>query len=476
MAQSIFSNVIIATTSRFAVILLGLLATILTLRVISVEMFGVYSLVLTIGTFIQLFADFGLYITASRELGATQGKMGSIMQHIVSLRLTLLLSFFCLGIVAFISIPDLRDMALVFMCIAMGLIFQSLSQLMMGVFQVYGHIWKATVGDIIGRGVQVALLWYVMYSKQEGALMWVAVALMLSMLATFVVHSILVPHKRGMFPQVSIAAWRRIIKSSWPIALMLVLNVIYFRSDIVILSLFRSNDEVGWYGLAYKIIENGLFFPAMLGGLLLPHMSSALALSKNQRVQTILSQGLSLALYGAIIVSVILIVFASPVVAFISGRTDLYVSISLLRILTAALAIMFIGNIFGYALIALSRQRTLAVLYSLLVVCNIGANIVLIPMFGAVAAAWTTVATEAVAMCTAAYIVYRSIQYRLPVKNIGIALGAGCIATYIGAILPSVLHIGFRLAFVGLLYAGVGYVFGLWNKATLSILRNTSSV
>ena len=137
---------------------------------------------------------------------------------------------------------------------------------------------------------------------------------------------------------------------------------------------------------------------------------------------------------------------------------------------------MFVGNIFGYALIALSRQRVLAVLYGILVVCNIGANIVFIPTYGAVAAAWTTVATEAVAMCSAAYIVHRSVRYRLPVKNIAVALGAAGIAAYIGTILPSVLHIGFRLAFIGLLYAGIGYVFGLWNKATLSILRNTSSV
>src|SRR3989344_7159842 len=105
MGQSIFSNVIIAAASRVIVVLLGLLSTALTVRIVSVESFGAYSLVLTIGTFLQLFADFGLYLTASREIGAAGGSRNDMMRHIVSLRIALLLCMFALGLIAFFFIP-----------------------------------------------------------------------------------------------------------------------------------------------------------------------------------------------------------------------------------------------------------------------------------------------------------------------------------------------------------------------------------
>ncbi|MEK7500331.1 MAG: polysaccharide biosynthesis C-terminal domain-containing protein, partial [Patescibacteria group bacterium] len=236
-----------------------------------------------------------------------------------------------------------------------------------------------------------------------------------------------------------------------------------------------SLEEVGWYGLAYKIIENGLFFPAMLGGLLLPHISSAIAVKNMQRVQDIVSQGLLLSSHIGVIIITMLIVFARPIVAFIAGA-GFNPSVPLLRVLSIALAIMFLGNIFGFALIALSRQRTLAVLYGFLVFFNIISNVLLIPEYGALAAAWITVATEAIAMLTGAYIVHSTIRYRLSLFPILLATCSALFAVYIGSIFPEYVHIGFRLAFVGALYAGTTYCLGLWNKKTLSILRTTSSI
>ncbi len=474
MGQSIFSNVVIAAASRVIVVLLGLLATALTVRIVSVESFGAYSLVLTIGTFLQLFSDFGLYLTASREIGAQQGKESTVMHHIVSLRITLLVIIFFVGLLCFFLVPFLEGLAPLFALISLGLIFQSLSQLMMGVFQAYGSIWKATVGDIVGRIVQVLVLGY-LFLRQEGSLTGIAVAFSLGLFLSFVVHATLVPYRGRLFPRISIPAWRYLVQTSWPIALMLVLNVIYFRSDILILSFFRSAQEVGWYALAYKIIENGLFFPAMLGGLLLPHISSSLAASSMERAKTFVAQGLTLSLYTAIIIITMLMVFSGPIIELIAGAEFMNSTI-LLRVLALALAIMFVGNIFGFTLIALSQQRKLAALYGVLVVFNIGMNAIFVPRYGALAAAWATVATEAIAMLTASYLVYVKLPYILPMKNISLAAIGALVAVYIGFILPDYVHVGFRLAVATLLYGGIGYSLGLWDKKTLSILRTASSI
>lgn len=475
MGQSIFSNVIIAAVSRVIVLLLGLLATALMVRIVSVESFGAYSLVLTIGTFLQLFADFGLYLTASREIGAEQGKAGTVMHHIVSLRMVLLVLMFSVGLCSFLFIPSLQGLSSVFFILALGLMAQSLSQLMMGVFQAYGSVWRATVGDIVGRVVQVAGLGYLFLHSGQDPLSGIATTFSLGLVGSFLAHILLVPRRNTLFPKISIPVWRYLLKNSWPIGLMLVLNVIYFRSDILILSFFRSAEEIGWYALAYKIIENGLFFPAMLGGLLLPHISAALASDSRARAEGLLSQGLVLSMCIAIIIVAVLFVFAAPLVEFIAGP-GFTSSVILLRVLAFALAIMFVGNIFGFTLIALSQQRRLAILYGFLVVFNGGMNILLVPRYGALAAAWTTVVTEGIATAVASYWVYTRLSYRLPVVHIFSAMGGAIVSSYVGVILPDFIHIGIRVLVTVSLYVGIGYSLGLWNGKTLSILRTTSSV
>lgn len=256
---------------------------------------------------------------------------------------------------------------------------------------------------------------------------------------------------------------------------MLILNVIYFRIDIVMLSALRTSEEVGWYSLAYKIIENGLFFPAMLGGLLLPHITAAITSSRMKRASELVSQGLLLSFYAVIFAVLILIVFSEPLILFIAGA-GFTPSAPLLRVLALALAIMFFGNIFGFALIALEKQRLLVVLYGILVIGNILLNLMAIPLYGAFAAAWVTVATEMAAMLFAAYAVRRHIRWSPAYARMALATFSAGVAIYVGSILPESIHIAWRLAVIGALYGWMGYVFGLWDNATLKELREPTHI
>lgn len=477
MGQSIFSNALIASIGRVATIVLGLISTALIVRSISIPSFGVYSFVLTIGIVFQLIADFGLYLTASREIGASGGNDEHVMGHIVALRIVLLGAVFLVGLVGFMFVPTLQKNLILFTVLSLGLIAQSISQLLMGVFQAHGVVWRATVGDITGRSVQVVLLGALFWKYGPGGAsqLGVAVAFTLSLGVALCVHLILVPALQKIIPRVSMRAWKKIAASSWPLAIMLILNVLYFRIDIVILSFFRTEQEVGWYSLAYKIIENGLFFPAMLGGLLLPHISSAIAARNTRRAEQIISEGVALVIYGGLLLVLVLIVFAQPIVLLIAGE-GFAPSVALLRILALALASMFVGNIFGFTLIALSEQRKLLVLYGVLVVANSIGNWLLVPSYGALAASWVTVATECTAMFVAALIIRKYLAWRLSMRMLCGTGAAAAVSLYVGMVLPEHVHISVRLFVVGVLYAWVGYVFGIWSKKSLAALRTLSGV
>ncbi len=472
MAQSIFSNAVVATVGRSITLVCGLAATALMTRMMAVEAFGMYSLVLTVAIMLQLVADFGLYLVLSRELGVSEGKQNNIIANIVSLRLALLGTVFICALIVFFVVPSLRTMSALFLVLALGLIFQSASQLLMSVFQAYGCVWRATVGDVIGRMSQIGMLAVgFVYAPYSNKPLWVASAFTIGLMLSWLIHVFFVPEKRLLRIKISASAWKKIIGTSWPIALMLILNVIYFRVDIVILSYVRSNQEVGLYSLAYKIIENGLFFPAMIGGLLLPAVSSALVHKEAQVARGLISQGLTLSFSGACILVAVLIVYSKEVVLLLGG-VEFLSSAALLQVLAIALGSMFLGNIFGFGLIAAGQQKKLLVLYAVLAVLDILLNLVLIPQYGALGAAWVTVATEVSATVTAGYLLRSHVAWVVRSQKIISMMFLAIVSVMIPAFLLT--HMGFlvQLAVACAIYILAMHGMGVWSKASLSILRS----
>lgn len=476
---SILSNAIIAAIGRVVTILLGVVTTAIVTRYLGVVGYGSYTILLSLGIMLQMAADFGLYLTLTRDISQDGADEQAVFGNVSSLRAVLLAVWFGLGSLFLFLLPSYRDLGVPFLILAAGLSAQSFSQLLMGVYQKYKEVWKATVGDVAGRLLQLGIILSVaaMASTRNTSesVLYVAAAFLGGTVVAYGLHVWLVP---GVFPlrwRRPSAQWRQLVITSWPLGALLVLNVVYFRTDALMISWFRSEAEVGWYGLAYRIVESGLFFPAMFGGLLLPRFSSAYSKQQLKRIASLLEQGVRLLVVMGVLAGGALLMFAPEIVVFLSGE-EFRQSAPLLRVLSGALAVMFVGNLFGFLLVALHEQKKLLYLYAWLVVGNAIANLVLIPTFGAIAAAWTTLATECVAASVGGYLVFRKVRFRFPLKPFAGALGLFSIAGYVTAIFPDTIHVSIRLAILGVLYVAMAVVTRLFNSRDLSLLLKKVSV
>lgn len=400
MAQSILSNTVVAAAGRAGGVLLGVAVTSALTRLLGVEVYGNYALLLSYGALLLVFADLGLYLTLTREIAHHPSRERDLVGQAVSLRLIAAGVVFVLGAGIALALPPLRPLLPAFGVVSLGFLFQSISQLFMGVFQNHAVVWRAALGDLAGRLLQLAGLLLIANLNLISA----AVLFLISTASAHLIHRALLPGIRAFQLGISWSVARNLIKTSWPLAALLVINVIYFRIDMVILSLFRPPAEVGFYGLAYRVVESALFIPAMFGGLLLPKLTQG-------KSGPLLSAGAGVMAVAGLMAAAVLSVFSAPLITFLSGE-DFAPAASLLAILSLALLAMFIGNVFGFALVAFDQQKKLMALYGLLAAANLIANILLIPRYGAPAAAWTTVVTEAIAMVTAGAILYRLKKFR----------------------------------------------------------------
>jgi len=474
MSQSIITNTFIASAGRAINIVLGIVITAAITRIMGAESYGSYVLLLAYGAVLQIAADFGLYLTLTKEIARNPDREQEVYSRIAALRATLVVVAAAVGLAIVFWFPEYRQLAGAYLVVMIGLGFQSLSQLLMGVYQKHGVVWRATLGDLAGRLVQLAgvlALPMLLISRQGGRVY--ELFYMLSMFtagaaAAYLIHVWLVPAVRAWRLTVDVRAWKDIARQAWPLAGMLMVNAVYFRIDTIMLSYFRSGAEVGWYGLAYRIIESGLFFPAMFGGLLLPRLSASIKQQPADAAK-LLKQGvhfIAVAAGGAVAT---LVPLAQPAVVWLSGQ-EFSPAGAMLQVLSLALAIMFLGNLFGFTLVALEKHKTLLMLYLCLAGGNAAANLVFIPRFGAMAAAWTTVATEAAAMSVAAWLVGRQLKFHPRLKTLALIVLITAVSVYLGTALPDAWHVVVRAAVTIVFYLCCGVMLGVVSRKDIQQL------
>lgn len=466
--QSILTNTVIASGGRLVNVFLGIIIIALLTRYLGPGLYGQYALLLSFGTIIQLLADAGLYLTLAREI-ARPGS-GDLVAHIVSLRLFLLAASFLGGALIAFLIPSLRPLLLPYFIIALGLSLQSLSQLAMAIFQHQRIVWRATLGDLAGRLVQLLVIWTAGVTAVTVPNM--AIAFSAGALAAFLLHRWLLPPPSWRLA-ISWPAWRRLLAITWPLGAMLLVNAVYFRVDMVVLSFFRPDAEIGYYGLAYRLIESALFFPAMLGGLLLPRLSEAINSAHLSVITRYISEALQLVWIVGLLAVLVVWLEGGYILDVISGDS-FRASLPLLKILSPSLIIMFTGNIFGFALIAYSRQKFLLRLYLFLTGFNLLANILFIPAWGAAAAAWTTIATEFLSTGFAGLALYRLAPFPSPLRS-ALPLLAAASLPMILSIIPWPLSSPWRLLLIVLLYAGGLWLFRFFGPRQFTLLRSSAA-
>jgi O-antigen/teichoic acid export membrane protein len=186
--------------------------------------------------------------------------------------------------------------------------------------------------------------------------------------------------------------WRTLLAASLPLGLALAINQVYVRADTLIISLSRSYTQVGFYTLAYRILELTLVLGTVFLNTTFPVITRALVADPPRARRAIPLSTDVLILAGAPIAAGGLIL--APAIVRAAGGASFAGAATPLRVLLFAGALMWVNGVFGFALIARERQTSALWLNVAGLVFNLGLNVFLIPRYGIVAAATVTLASE----------------------------------------------------------------------------------
>jgi O-antigen/teichoic acid export membrane protein len=281
---------------------------------------------------------------------------------------------------------------------------------------------RASLAEVASR---LALIFGILLTKKFNAgLTGILLTTVASAGVSFILHYLFALKFAVIKLNFDLSLWRKIISKSWPLAITIVLNLIYLRADTLILSLLKGVKEVGLYGAAYKIIDVLTTVPFIFAGLILPILTAAWLENNHIYFKKVLQKSLD---FMALLVIPLVIgaqFLGQPVMLFVAGR-DFAAAGAILKILAFAVAAIFLGTMFSHAVVALDKQKKMIGFYIFTGVSSLVAYLILIPKFSYFGAAGVTIYSELLIALFSAYCVYKYSHFLPSFLPPGKALLAG---------------------------------------------------
>ena len=193
---------------------------------------------------------------------------------------------------------------------------------------------------------------------------------------------------RKVQPRVSLRNIRTTLASSYQYALSTTLGQIYFKTDIVMLTILAGPREAGIYAAAFKLVEIVYKVAIMAGRVFAPAVFKA-SRDSQKTFQTLVSLMIrSLAVIG-LLAGIVAFLLAEEIILFMFGD-NFAASVPVLRVLGGVMATTCMMVVLQLLLSSIDMHFQRVASVGVALVIQIAANALLIPKFGAQGAAVAT--------------------------------------------------------------------------------------
>jgi len=383
-------NTAIQTVGKVVSAGLGFITIGILTRYLGESGFGTYTLVFVYLSFFGIIGELGLQLTMVRELNK-QNNNENILGTYFWLKIILSLISVLVAIVFLLFFPYSWYVKSAIIIASFGFTLGTFNTFGSTIFQSKVRLDLVTFSDLISRIVTTILIITLVYLKFS--LNTILIALLVGNFSSFLFNFYQIKKLTSFSFSFNRLLAQKLIIKSLPVALITLLSLLYFKIDTLILSLYRPAEEIGYYGLVYKIFDNLLVLWGFYMASVYPMLSDFIYSSQNEKALELWKKSKKTALTSSILIAVIGVVLA-PLVISLFGGNQFVGSIISLRIVLIGLPFFYLNNLFFH--LSLSKEKTKVPIYAIFIslIFNLILDLIFIPIYGYIGASIITVATE----------------------------------------------------------------------------------
>lgn len=389
--RKIAHNTLYQIIGKIISVALGLIAIGMMTRYLGQEQFGWYVTTISFLQFIAILIDFGLVPVTAQMMSEPRFDKKGLFKNLLGFRFVTAIVF--LGIAPLIALffPYPKEVKVAISFTTISFLGVAMNQVLLGFYQTKLKMHIQAIGEVTGRTVLVVGLWILI--AKGASFLWVMGAVTLSSVVYTCVLWIRANKESTAGFAFDKNIWKAIIVKMWPIAISIMFNVVYLKGDIILLSLFRAQAEVGIYGAAYRVIDILAQTAMMIMGLMLPLLAYSWSRDLKDKFKKRYQQSFDIMMVFAIPMMLGTIVLAEKIMVLIAGA-EFAQSGRALQILAIAVFGVYLGAVFGHTAVSVNKQKQVMWIYISTAILTLIGYLIFIPIYGMYGAAFMTVFSE----------------------------------------------------------------------------------
>lgn len=376
LKQKIMRNTALQLLGKITGVFLGLLAIGMMSRYLQPEKFGWYITAIGFLQFVGLISDFGFTVVTANMLSEPAFDKQKLLGNLFGWRLASAALFQLLAPLAFLLFPYPPTVKQAVFILTFSFFCISLNNIFIGYYQQQLKIIKQVIGELINRLILVAGFGLIIISRGGFMLTMLTISFG-SLLYTAYLWSKMPKIKINFDKDISKAVFIKI----WPTSISVMANAVYLQGDKVILPLYVSQTQTGFYGMAYRVVDIVTQMIAVSMGILMPVISHAWSRGLKEEYKKRLQMSFDLIIALAMPAAVGLFVLAKPIIVLIGGSEYAEAGV-ILRYLGLAIFGIAFGSVFGHVALAINRQKKAMTVFISASVLSLAGYLIFIPRYG----------------------------------------------------------------------------------------------
>jgi O-antigen/teichoic acid export membrane protein len=400
-------------------LLLGVAVTLILVRALGDRGFGAWATILTVTQLVGYLGEMGLEPVAVRRAAAEPRRSDAWLGALVLVRLALTIPTTAAAATCVVWLSTSGQMAAAGMLLCLTLLVSVPSTLRV-VFQLRTRndipVGVMTINSVLWTGGAAAV------AAAGGGIVAFAAVFLAVAAVTSALQTVLALRATPLTFKHVLGCARKLLSVGVPLGIGGLLTLAYVRIDQLLVYEFAGQRQAGLYAAVYRILDQAQFVPISVATTLLPLLSAAHP-GDPERLRRLLQAGLDVLAVASLPALAFTIVAAEPVMRLLYGA-DFAAAAPALPVLMGAFVLTCFGYLFGSMIVVLDLQLRLVAYSALALVFNLALNVLLVPSYGFLAAAWTTLATQVLVLVMGTAIVMRRIDVRLDVRRVAGAITA----------------------------------------------------
>lgn len=473
VAKTVRKNLISLTflnvTEKFA----GFVLVVLIARFLGKDVYGLYAFAVAYSTFFMIIADLGINTYLTRDIAQKIDEGPKYLSNSLSSRF--LFSF--ISIILLYIIIQFFDYNTtqknIILVVGAGILIRGTSQLIIAFLRAHQQMQYEAMSGFIERMIAVIGGALILFSGR-GIVELVLLLLFAALIQLFYLLRVVNSKFTKIRFEFDIPFIGKIVREALPFLLANFMMGLNYRIDTVLISVFRTDGEVGLYNVAYNLVLSFMIIQNIFVRTMFPVLSKY-SFTNEKKFEQAYHLLIKVMIVLVIPISTMITVNARFIIETIYGK-EYEGSIVCLQILIWSLIFMFSSNTMGSVLLALKGEKYSFLGWAICAGFNLISNILIIPMYGIIGASFTTLLSEMVAF-TSFYIFLVS-RYNVFIIEKSVVLKFFVMVIMVMGLteLLTFLHIFLLIPVILISYAMAVFFIQIFKKEEIQIFTNIFSL